>query len=975
MKPVSVSDRELHIHLTEDLLGQIHNQMCEDFLVAESENRRTATILATLKELQLPYENYLLTFKDYEDSYVSHRLDTTRTTTGGLVRPKKSDHISKSDDIESPFEDDIDRVRQLYIGVLDSVYCLTGRCPSQKAMNNFIKRYFLYSMINKLEDAFKFHTAYLVCKLTKLSELPKRPDFIFETDKSDGVIGGWIRRYLQSSKISSQRKIQLAMSLQNAKRAAKVISLFKQQQAIVDHQQNMVGNGYKPYPNTEWMLSEVKQKVRSLTKIYYPPNLDEKIPVWRTPSYGACFENTGIRGGSSEYFCNKFTRESELDYWRHYGIDKTPSFWNFEQKWTRETLKQFEELSMTAHHYGDISYKENIPLFSFGFSIRDIREKLNNNITYRILSNQRTACRYSMVLEPFKVRGVTMGNAETYQMGRLIQPVLHGQIRDEKGPFRFIGKRHNDDDINDVYDGTILHTQNYFNYVRLFEDFSMDKEFSDKDSRDVRTFLVAGDYKNATDNMHPDLPYTFIEALRENKSFSDLWLNVLELTLNGHIIDYEPICNGHTGLDFAEFPEFKMKIIQEWGQLMGSPTSFPILCIVNASMLWAACEIYENRPLSWNQVLTRYRPLFNGDDISFSSNPLHYDTWAVLCAACGLSLSPGKNYCSSEFVNINSTNYFAEEIIEYEDGSYRLGKFKELFVVNAGLIKGQSKVLGDSGDYVNSLGSTCDQLEECIRVADNIQKTRCYQVFEYHMRDKLKSSKRPWTLPRLFGGLGLPFGEKPSLPQYLTALSQFEKYRDLTDDSLQKINDRQANDYWRQICSLHNIEVIKPTLVRDDVKTSNCNQEPTLYENPSLTPSFLNSPERERTISAAKSLLYNKHRRSTENINIYDQIFRLPEGKKKDSLKKKLKRNLIKIEKGRSEIEQKRLGHKLQAEKTYCRYLRRWSKLVASMKGKYDNDIKVPDDYQAYFEGYTLSKGGLQSEVCINVSKSLQILN
>ena len=187
--PVSVSDRELHIHLTEDLLGQIHNQMCEDFLVAESENRRTATILVILKELQLPYENYLLTFKDYEDSYVSHRLDTTRTTTGGLVRPKKSGHISKSDDIESPFEDDIDRVRQLYIGVLDSVYCLTGRCPSQKAMNNFIKRYFLYSMINKLEDAFKFHTAYLVCKLTKLSELPKRPDFIFETDNQMVLLG------------------------------------------------------------------------------------------------------------------------------------------------------------------------------------------------------------------------------------------------------------------------------------------------------------------------------------------------------------------------------------------------------------------------------------------------------------------------------------------------------------------------------------------------------------------------------------------------------------------------------------------------------------------------------------------------------------------------------------------------------------------------------------------------------------------
>jgi len=958
-----------HIQQTENFIGRVQQSVCNDFLAAESNKDVPSNFITILYDLQLPLEIYESTFKVNLIKLASLTKDTVQTATL-LTKLKDVDDRFLSPDL--PLFNELDRVRQLYIGVVDSVYCLLNRCPSQKAMENFVKRYFLYALMDKLEDVFKFHTAYCVCELTTISELPKRPDFILNNEISGGIIGGWIRRYLKSVKISSQRKIQLAMSLQNAKRAAKEISIDKQENSVIDHQNNMIGKGYSPEPGTEWMLHKTIEKVKVLTTKYYPKNLDNEIPVWRTPSYKACYENSSTNGGASKYF-SKFTTKANTEYWRQHGYDHEPNFLSFTEKWTPKTIRLYEELSMKAYHYGDISYKDNVPLYSFGFSINEIREQLNNNVIRRMLSGEPVKCNYSTVLEPFKVRGVTSGEAEIYQMARLVQPVLHSQLRNSKGPFRFIGLRHNDNDINTVYDGTVLWNEDVFNRIAT-EEYT--KCFNSNLVRNMFTFIVAGDYKNATDNMHPKLPSTFINTLKENKSFSDLCINVLEQTLYGHQISYEKVCNKNTGLFFGteNTKGFKPLVQQEWGQLMGSPTSFPVLNIVNAAMLWASSEIYENRPLTWKELLRKYRPLFNGDDISFLSNHYHYNTWALLCASCGLSLSPGKNYCSTEFVNINSTNYFAEDIVTYEDGSIRLGQFKEMFVVNPGLIKGQSKVLGGTGMFVNSLGSTCDQLEECVRVANDNEKARCYEVFEYHMSDKLKKSRRPWTLPRLFGGLGLPFGEKPTLIQYLVAHNQFNKYKDLTDDSIQKDNDCMAIRYLNQILKNTGIEVSKPTLVRNDVKTNLQNQtdteSETLYETPSLTTSFLSTQERDTTIRAAKSVLYDK---KSQNFYLYNKIFELPDGKKKEALKKKLTFNLKKVGEGLTEIEARRLGHSLQAERTYSKELWRMNKLVKSLN--YGNVIKVPDDYLEYFKGWTLSTGGLSAELRIDVSKTLEVYN
>jgi hypothetical protein len=762
------------------------------------------------------------------------------------------------------------------------------------------------------------------------------------------------------------------MSLQNAKRAAKAISTDKQEKAVLKHQANMQGKGYKPYPNTEWILHKIKEKVTLLTKRYFPPNLDYKLPVWRTPSYGACYERSSVVGGSTDFFAD-YTIDDQYSQ-PDTSTLKYSGLFSYAEQWTPAILDDYSNLHLGAYHFADLSKKdgtsfssndETIPIFSFGFRIDDIRRDLNYNIEKRFENLTRTTCRYSMVLEPFKVRGVTMGESSVYQMGRLIQPVLHGQLRDENGPFRLIGKRHNEDDINKVYSGTILNTQDYL--IKAYQNDSWGKE-------KIKTFFVAGDFSDATDNMHPDIPYTFIDTLRCNKTFNELWIKVLELTLGGHKIEYDL---GSCGLFFNDYPEFKDHVIQEWGQLMGSPTSFPVLNICNAAMFWASCEIYENRLMSWDEIIEAYKCLFNGDDTSFLSNIFHYDTWAVTCAAAGLSLSPGKNYCSSEFININSTNYFG--VTEpLDDGFFKVSDFKELFVVNPGLIKGQSKVLGGTGDFLNSLGSTCDQLEECIRVASPEEKTRCYEVFEHHMKIRLQSSKRNWKLPRLFGGLGLPFGKEPSLLHKYVAISQLSKYRDLTDDSVKKENDRMALDYFKQICMQQNIEVVKPNLVQNDVKLDDIQTEAykteTYYNSPSLTACFLNHFIRQRTIATAKSLLFPRNKWEAKTASLYKAVFDFPQGSiERKRHEVKFEKNLKFTSKRYSEIEMKRIGHSVQAEKSFCLELKKARKTLRSLpKVRKDSIGQLP---LGLLKNFSLEKNGLKDDIMMGVSKALRKLN
>jgi len=233
MKQDSCSKRIISENQCLEFLGQLQKDLHNDLLVVGSENGCSRTILSILDELKLPRDELeskiSLTLQNAVLSF-SSKLRTLETKDKRLQKLNSKPLPVKREPVKLFLSNDFDRVRQLYIGVLDSVYCLLGRCPSSAAMKQFCKRYFIYSLLCCLEEKFKGHTAYLVCKLAPPSEKPKFK--IFQGEIPGVVIGGWIRRYFLSKKISQKEKIQLAMSLQNSKRAAKAFSKNKSKQYL-----------------------------------------------------------------------------------------------------------------------------------------------------------------------------------------------------------------------------------------------------------------------------------------------------------------------------------------------------------------------------------------------------------------------------------------------------------------------------------------------------------------------------------------------------------------------------------------------------------------------------------------------------------------------------------------------------------------------------------------------------------------------
>jgi len=193
--------------------------------------------------------------------------------------------------------------------------------------------------------------------------------------------------------------------------------------------------------------------------------------------------------------------------------------------------------------------------------------------------------------------------------------------------------------------------------------------------------FLSGDYKSATDLLDPSMSLACCDELSLLGSLGDFWSDILSVGLVGSTL-VEPADLGKEIVygdnpRFFEFNRTDDKLIQTWGQLMGSPMSFPILCLVNASI---NRYFYELSTTSYHRIngytldtstsldglccripkLLRYRldqvpMLINGDDILMKMKGAYYDEWKEFVNLAGLVPSIGKNYLSNKYVIINST--------------------------------------------------------------------------------------------------------------------------------------------------------------------------------------------------------------------------------------------------------------------------------------------------------------------------------
>jgi hypothetical protein len=231
--------------------------------------------------------------------------------------------------------------------------------------------------------------------------------------------------------------------------------------------------------------------------------------------------------------------------------------------------------------------------------------------------------------EPLKERPITAGSETEYYWMLNLQRKIHGHLR--KHPvLHLIGGAERFTDCR-VQVGRVFSSPiNHWDVMNMFPD-PLPKDW----------FYVSGDYKGATNNISSDLSECTARAFMDAIGAPDLIKEMYVRTLTRHTIyDRSP---------FA--PDVRVGQ-QANGQLMGSPSSFPILCMINLALSrWSqvlAGNVLPTCPLSG------LRMLINGDDIVFPSSQEGYEVWKKTTACGGLFPSIGKNYTSPDFLVMNS---------------------------------------------------------------------------------------------------------------------------------------------------------------------------------------------------------------------------------------------------------------------------------------------------------------------------------
>jgi hypothetical protein len=248
---------------------------------------------------------------------------------------------------------------------------------------------------------------------------------------------------------------------------------------------------------------------------------------------------------------------------------------------------------------------------------------------------------------------------------------------------------------------------------------------------------LSGDYEAATDNLKSWVSNCIADTMADELKLAAIERKLLVRSLTGHI--------------------FENKLPQIRGQLMGSITSFPVLCIANAAMCRWALELAFRK-----KILLRDAPLLvNGDDCAMRGPEELYRFWHAITSAAGLIESIGKTYLTPNFVDINSTSFLRGEShsIVGASGKKRQCPFWLTRYVNIGLLRGlkRSGVVGlsDLSDAANNVGARARELMDY--TPQRLQESCMREFISYH-KDLMSKTHCPWYVPEWLGGLGLPSG-------------------------------------------------------------------------------------------------------------------------------------------------------------------------------------------------------------------------
>jgi hypothetical protein len=313
------------------------------------------------------------------------------------------------------------------------------------------------------------------------------------------------------------------------------------------------------------------------------------------------------------------------------------------------------------------------------------------------------------LVEALKIRCISKGPPVTYFVLKPLQQSLHSHLR--KNPiFQLIGEPITTELMNE----------------RFAKFIGEDYKFH------------SGDYEGATDNLYSWCSELVAEELadifRERNGFEMGGLKTLLVRS----------LTGHTYVRYED-EENPVPIIapQRRGQLMGSITSFPVLCILNATLMRKSLEVAESRGIPMDE----FPGWINGDDCltPYKKGSRFPEIWENLALQMGFKKSLGKTYDSDTFCSMNSHMFVVRgdnwELVPY---------------VNLGLVHAVKRAVGPDGKEGDITPVEVGVLHrKLMETCPPSLKRVLTAVMIFNHKKVLDSFKGPWWLPCYMGGLGL----------------------------------------------------------------------------------------------------------------------------------------------------------------------------------------------------------------------------
>ncbi len=230
---------------------------------------------------------------------------------------------------------------------------------------------------------------------------------------------------------------------------------------------------------------------------------------------------------------------------------------------------------------------------------------------------------------------------------------------------------------------------------------------------------LSGDYSAATDNLAKWLIEKCWSKICSRTGIPDPLYELGLKGLTGHKLKYD-----------------EGVVEQQNGQLMGSPLSFPLLCLCNA----AICSLaFDKNRRNFHKLPMR----INGDDCVMSYTEEEKRRWSEYANFIGMSPSPGKCYFAEDWLQMNS------ELFVLRGGSFRHINFTNFSLASPYLAKGGEE------RTIESLSQTMQSF--CFGKSE-----KAVNIWIRRMAPFIKK-KVPgvisWYLPQCLGGLGLMSNE------------------------------------------------------------------------------------------------------------------------------------------------------------------------------------------------------------------------